>query len=57
MEAVGVNRQELESRVKDVYRMVATEENRQYGFLSRSAQGATKEYGVKSISLLARHVA
>lgn len=34
-------------------RVVAVEENPQYQFLSRSAQGASREYGVKSISLLA----
>ena len=28
-------------------------ENKQYGFISKSAMGASKQYGVKSISLLA----
>jgi hypothetical protein len=27
--------------------------NREYRFLSKSAQGATKQYGVRSVSLLA----
>lgn len=34
-------------------RVLAVEENPQYQFLSRSAQGASREYGVKSVSLLA----
>jgi arsenite methyltransferase len=34
-------------------RVVAVEENPQYQFLSRSARGASREYGVKSVSLLA----
>ena len=34
-------------------RVVTVEENPQYRFLSRSAQGASRDYGVKSISLLA----
>lgn len=34
-------------------RITAWRENPQYGFLSRSAQGASRTYGVKSVSLLA----
>lgn len=34
-------------------RVIRTKENPQYRFLSKSAQGASREYGVKSISLLA----
>lgn len=34
-------------------RIVSIRENPQYQFLSKSAQGASKKYGVKSISLLA----
>jgi Methylase involved in ubiquinone/menaquinone biosynthesis len=34
-------------------RLVSIRENPQYQFLSKSAQGASKKYGVKSISLLA----
>ncbi len=34
-------------------RVEKMEENPQYQFISKSAQGASKEYGVKSISLLA----
>jgi ubiquinone/menaquinone biosynthesis C-methylase UbiE len=33
-------------------RTVQVRENPQYGFLSRSAQGASREYGVKSVSVL-----
>ncbi|MEK6953072.1 MAG: methyltransferase domain-containing protein [Nanoarchaeota archaeon] len=35
-------------------KIVKIKKNSQYQFLSRSAQGATKDYGIKSISLLAR---
>jgi arsenite methyltransferase len=35
-------------------RIVSIRENPQYQFLSKSAQGASKKYGVKSISLLAK---
>ncbi len=35
-------------------RVEVVEENPRYRFLSRSAQGATERYGVKSVSLLAR---
>jgi arsenite methyltransferase len=34
-------------------RVVRMQENPAYGFLSKSAQGASREYGVKSVSLLA----
>lgn len=34
-------------------RVVRTRENPQYRFLSKSAQGASREYGVKSVSILA----
>lgn len=34
-------------------RVIRTRENPNYQFLSKSAQGASREYGVKSISLLA----
>ena len=34
-------------------RVEKMEDNPQYQFISKSAQGASKEYGVKSISLLA----
>jgi arsenite methyltransferase len=34
-------------------RVAAVRENRQYCFLSRSAQNASRQYGVRSISLLA----
>jgi arsenite methyltransferase len=33
--------------------IVAVQENPQYGFLSKSAQGASRQFGVKSVSLLA----
>jgi arsenite methyltransferase len=35
------------------FKMVEVKENPEYRFLSKSAQGATRTYGVKSISLLA----
>ena len=35
-------------------KIITARENPQYQFLSKSAQGASKQYGVKSISLLAR---
>ena len=47
---------------KDAYRsaiveagfnMIDMKENPEYWFLSKSAQGATRKYGVKSVSLLA----
>lgn len=34
-------------------RVIALEDNPRYQFLSRSAQGASRDYGVKSVSLLA----
>ena len=34
-------------------RIEKIQDNQQYQFISKSAQGASKEYGVKSISLLA----
>lgn len=34
-------------------RVVRVRENPQYGFLTRSAQGASRDYGVKSVSVLA----
>ena len=34
-------------------RIEKVEDNLQYQFISKSAQGASKEYGVKSVSLLA----
>jgi ubiquinone/menaquinone biosynthesis C-methylase UbiE len=35
-------------------RLAKEEDNPQYQFISENAQGATKKFGVKSISLLAR---
>jgi arsenite methyltransferase len=35
------------------FKVVEMKENPEYRFLSKSAQGATRTYGVKSISLLA----
>jgi ubiquinone/menaquinone biosynthesis C-methylase UbiE len=37
-------------------RLISIRENPQYRFLSKSAQGASKKYGVKSISLLAERI-
>jgi arsenite methyltransferase len=37
--------------------VLAVKENPQYRFLSRSAQGASREYGVKSVSLVAAKAA
>ena len=34
-------------------KVIRVVENKQYGFISKSATGASKDYGVKSISLLA----
>ena len=34
-------------------RILSVRENPAYAFLSKSAQGASREYGVKSISLVA----
>jgi hypothetical protein len=35
------------------FKVVEVKENPEYRFLSKSAQGATRKYGVKSVSLLA----
>lgn len=35
------------------FKIIVTEDNPQYAFLSNNAQGATEKYGIKSISLLA----
>jgi SAM-dependent methyltransferase len=43
-------RESIEQAGLDVVRF---EENPRYEFLSRSAQGATREYGVRSVSVLA----
>ena len=53
---IGGARQEMDylSMIEEAGFIIEKVENNDYRFISKSAQGATKTYGVKSISVLAR---
>lgn len=44
----------LDHRTSAGLEVVRLKENRAYQFISDNAQGATKKFGVKSVSILAR---